>query len=564
MLTLFFMVKSKNFLSVLILFLPLAAFAQDLSKVGKSKAFRISGGISLNNIYNSANAQNPFSYYLGANLNFDFYGWSVPLSFSYSNREHSFTQPFNQYGLSPTYKWITMHLGYRSLNFSNYSYAGILFKGAGIELSPDIGLKFTGFYGQLQKAIQPDTLNQTEISFQRLGCGAKLEYSFSGHSVNVSLFKAYDNFNSLEYIPQNSNVTPHENLVFTVGGASTPIKGLNINFEWASSAFTEDIRSESVEETKSWWRHAGKLLTNRESSGYYWAGRMGLNYTFLKSIAGLNYEIINPGYRTLGQYYTNNDIETLSLNFGQSVFKDKVNLTVSAGQERNNLNNNEVEETSRLVFASGININFSQKVQGNGSFSTFQSYTRVRPLFDELNVVPGEPVDSLNFTQVNKSANLSASWTISKSENKQQNLNAIFNYQGGVNKGSEDAPNSLGFTESISYRVNWVEKESTLSLSLNSNQNSFGELKTVLLGPTASLGKIFFGKKLRSMITMAYNTSVSGGHSASSTFFARITNQISLKKKHNINSMFGYNVRSNAMNHKNGDISLSAGYSFSF
>jgi hypothetical protein len=241
-----------------------------------------------------------------------------------------------------------------------------------------------------------------------------------------------------------------------------------------------------------------------------------------------------------------------------------VNLTVSAGQERNNLNNNEVEETSRFVFASGININFSQKVHGNGSFSTFQSYTRVRPLFDELNVVPGEPVDSLNFTQVNKSANLSASWTISKSENKQQNLNANFNYQGGVNKGSEDAPNSLGFTESISYRVNWVEKESTLSLSLNSNQNSFGELKTVLLGPTASLGKIFFGKKLRSMITMAYNTSVSGGHSASSTFFARITNQISLKKKHNINSMFGYNVRSNAMNHKNGDISLSAGYSFSF
>jgi len=38
----------------------------------------------------------------------------VSYSFSYifSNQQSSFQQPFNQYGLHPTYKWITGHIGY--------------------------------------------------------------------------------------------------------------------------------------------------------------------------------------------------------------------------------------------------------------------------------------------------------------------------------------------------------------------------------------------------------------------------------------------------------------------
>ncbi|MEQ8338575.1 MAG: hypothetical protein RIA62_14560 [Cyclobacteriaceae bacterium] len=45
----------------------------------------------------------------------------------------SFQQPFNQYGMSPTYKNVTAHIGFRSMNFSRYSLAGHLFLVPGLK-----------------------------------------------------------------------------------------------------------------------------------------------------------------------------------------------------------------------------------------------------------------------------------------------------------------------------------------------------------------------------------------------------------------------------------------------
>jgi len=64
------------------------------------------------------------------------YGIVLPFSFRLSEQQRDFRQPFNQFGVSPYYKWAKLHLGYRSHNWSTYALAGHSITGVGLELTP--------------------------------------------------------------------------------------------------------------------------------------------------------------------------------------------------------------------------------------------------------------------------------------------------------------------------------------------------------------------------------------------------------------------------------------------
>ena len=112
--------------------------------IGKAKAFQVSGELSAAaGVYSflssdtSAIARGvPFSYTLTGSLNASVYSISVPLSFTYSNNQKSYRQPFNQFGISPYYKWAKLNVGYRSLVFSPYTLNSHTILGAGVELTP--------------------------------------------------------------------------------------------------------------------------------------------------------------------------------------------------------------------------------------------------------------------------------------------------------------------------------------------------------------------------------------------------------------------------------------------
>ena len=146
--------------------------------------------------------RDPFNCFVSGNLNISIYGWSVPLSFSYSNQKATFRQPFNQYGLSPTYRWITMHAGYRSMVFSNYTVNGHLFLGAGADLTPRKNLRLSGFYGRLQAAVKEDTLREHNLpAYERKGGGVKLTLGDQSRFVDLIVFTASDDPGSLALPP---------------------------------------------------------------------------------------------------------------------------------------------------------------------------------------------------------------------------------------------------------------------------------------------------------------------------------------------------------------------------
>ena len=100
-------------------------------------------------------------------------------------------------GLSPTYKWAKVHLGYRTMQFSKYSLSDITFFGVGVEINPG-NLRMAAMYGELKTPnFNLDTLafHADLISnYKRKAHGYKLGFGKQRNYFDLFYFKAKDRY----------------------------------------------------------------------------------------------------------------------------------------------------------------------------------------------------------------------------------------------------------------------------------------------------------------------------------------------------------------------------------
>ena len=566
----------KATLLLVICYSPL--IGQNLESIGKEKPLVITGGVSLSQVVYAANGINdrrdPYSYYASGNVNFSLYGWSVPLSFSFSNQNTTFQQPFNQYSIHPTYKWITAHAGYTSMSYSPYTVNGHIFLGGAVDLAPEGNWKFSALYGRFLKAVEPDTVNESAPTpaFKRMGYGFKASYGSGGDFVDVILFHAKDDIGSISYVPDSLGILPEENLVVSIGAGKTFLEHFLLKAELASSALSRDIRAEGTGSNSEVLSHAGFLYAPRTSSAYYKAFKTALNYQQDGYTVGVGYERIDPQYRTLGAYYFNSDLENITVNGGLAILQGKMNIAVSAGTQRDNLDHSKVSTMRRMV--SSVNVNYmpNQKLNLSASYSSFQTYTNIRSQFVNINqLTPYDNLDTLNYTQISQNATVTIMYMLgADSKERRQNVNLNVSVQDAADKqGGASTPNSGSrfYNGNLSYSLSLVPRNLTLSLAFNGNVNDNPALKTMTLGPTASIGKSFFERKLRTTLSSSYNNAYASGNRVSKMVNGRVNGSYTIQKKHNLNLSLV------VVNRKSGtDVSQTAfteftgtlGYSYSF
>ena len=396
---------------------------QNLESVGKEKPLSITGGISLNQIAYAVDGidsrRDPYSFYASGNINFNLYGWSVPLTFAYSNQEASFQQPFNQYGLHPTYKWITGHIGWASMNFSPYTLGGHLFLGAGVDASPG-KWKFSAMYGRLLAAVEPDSLteNSDVPSFRRMGYGFKAAYADGNDQAAIILFRAKDDVSSIAYVPEDEDILPLENLVLSVIGSKAILQRFIVNAEYAISGITRDTRSDrvSISENRI-FANVGNLFRPRLSSSYYNAIKSGLTYQGNLFSVGVGYERVDPGYRTLGAYFFNNDLVNYTLNMATTFFGGKLNVAGNLGLQRDNLDDEKVSTMERTVGSLNVGYAANERLNVTASYSNFTTFTNIRSQFVDINqLTPFDNLDTLDFTQISQNATVHANYILSSIE----------------------------------------------------------------------------------------------------------------------------------------------------
>lgn len=555
------------------LFQPL--FAQDLSTLKDNKPFDYNGSLNItqNTNYRTIGTYTPYALYLSGNASFSIYGIAFPFSFSYSNQQVNYSQPFNfnHFGAQPSYKWIKTYVGYNSMTFSPYSLSGHQFLGGGVELTPPkTGVKFSAMYGRLVKKVPWDSLSSSTIPYyERFGFATKVEYNGEIGNLGISVFNAWDKANSLPQIPDSIGVTPKENMVYTINFGKTFIKKIKITGEYAGNALTNDIRQK---DNKALTHKSLFILIDPNATTQYTRAMKGsVDYLGSSYTVGVAYERIDPGYSTLGAYYTNNDLENIALTFSKQINDGKLNISGSIGKQRNNLDRAKMSTSEN--FLGNLNVAYAPgtRLTLNASYSNYSYFTFIQTQFDRINSTsPYQNIDTLNFSQVSQSAMLNSSLILGNLESKEKRhvLNFNISYQEAINR--QEAVGVLSSTQfyqgGIIYSYSLTPKNLSLTGTWLATYNRITEKENMLMtGPVLGVNKSFFDKKLTTSLSIAYNSTFRNGNGTGDVFSVRIGGGYTHLKVHRIN--FGFSVvnktsRNDLSNSSQFDLAGNISYSY--
>jgi hypothetical protein len=484
--------------------------AQDIEAIAKAPVLTLNGGLSLSQIATftpgDTTAKDPYAMYLSGNLNLSFFGVvNIPLSFAYTNRQLSkeVSLPFNRLSIAPSYKWMKVYAGYASMQFSPYSLAGHEIFGGGVELTPDNGFKISAIYGRLKKAVSGD--NGLELSYQRMGGGFKGEYAGKQFDVGVNIFKAQDLATSL---PDSVAVAPQDNLSGAVSAAIQFIKNIRFGAEYGFSALN---------------RNTGKS-----------AIKTNLTYTSPIGAIGATYERIDPYYITLGAYYMTNDYENITTNFSTAI--KNVNIAVDGGYQRDNLDGQKTNTTSRMIFSGNVSANIGKKLTLSANLSNVQSYVYINDIYDRVTQTNEfQNLDTLNVTQLNYTASLDAAYLLQSNEERRQGFNAGFMYQKSAEQQAFTgySGNDI-YNGSLAYQYAVIPARFNASASVNYNHNRMpDDMYIRAMTYNVSLQKVFF-ETLRTAFTGTYSHMANNSGNLSDVFNLRLTGGYVFFKNHNL------------------------------
>ncbi|BDX37782.1 hypothetical protein CYCD_11370 [Tenuifilaceae bacterium CYCD] len=443
--------------------------------------------------------------------------------------------------MQPNYKWVKTYIGYNTMSFSQYSLNGHQFLGGGVELTPpDLGIKFSAMYGRLIKGVEYDSSKLYSVPYyERMGFATKLGYSGDIGNIDLSIFKAWDKNNSIGLIPDSLGVSPKENMVFTINLSKTFYKKIKISGEYAGNALTNDTRQTNNKSVTK--KGLFFLITPNGTTSYSRALKSSIDYLGNSYTVGVAYERVDPNYSTLGSYYTNNDLENISLTFSKQLNEGKINVSGNIGKQRNNLDKSKISTSENFLG----NLNFSYapgtRITLNTSYSNFSYYTYMKSTFDNINsTTPYQNIDTLNFSQISQTATLNSSIILGSLDNKDYRhiLSVNFTYQQAANKqeGNGTLSNSSYYQSGLIYSYSAAPINLSLtSTALGSYSKVSATEEVLMIGPVIGASKSFFSKKVTTNTSIAYNSTYNNRKFSGEVFSIRVGGSYSHQKVHKIN-----------------------------
>lgn len=490
------------------------AAAQDFSNVKQLQPFTYSGTLEARGMfYNAsgiANRRQPFSYLLSGSPTVGIYGFQVPVNFSFSESDRSFRQPFNQFGISPTYKWITLHAGYQNVSFSPYTLGGHTMLGAGAELNP--GKWRLGFmYGRLNKATTIDTTSQALVpfSFSRKGYAAKIGYGTDRNFFELSYLAAKDDAQTKpEGVPSELNiVSPAKNDVLGYAFKFSFLSNLFIESYGGLSLYTSDINSplklDSI--SNSFLKKVDKYFKINATTEYYTAFSGSMGYRNKAYGLKLSYKRIDPDFKTMGAYFFNSDLENWTINPNFSILKGKVRFNGSIGLQHDNLKKQKQAENNRVIASANAGVDFTKEFGLDVIYTNFSDNQRAQTaLF----------ADSLRIVQTTQTIGFMPRYYLICT-------NAIHVFSGAVTISSLNDYNSL-LTEGgtsrnintnqyfVNYSLSFPKRQLSLFANINNTKLKGQGIENSFTGFTLGGNSAFLKQKLQTGLSCTLTTTSSG------------------------------------------------------
>ena len=424
----------------------------------------------------------PFNWGANAALNFDLLGIKAPFNAAYSNRNTRYNLPsYSFLGISPAYRWITLHAGDRSINFSRYSLSGVNFRGGGVELRPG------NFYlalmsGKLRRARIQDagSIQDIETAYRRAGKGLKFGFdNRAGTSLTASLFNSVDKPQNILPEPDSLLARPERNMVLTIAGTHQLSKFLSFETEWARSVLTRDENSPLLNNPDGRVRLFG-LFQPKTTTTASQAFRAKINLSPKFGKINLQYERVDPEYRTHGSLFFQNDLENFTAGFSAPLFDNKLNLSTNFGLQRNDLDNSSAANINRLIGSLSLNYAVSDRVNTNLSLSNFTATNRYKAI-----AVNNLLVDSIVLAQTQQSVDLTASVALGAKNEHALVFSGGYQRAALIRDDEVDPGQTSRFTMLlVSYAYQPQDAAGALSASLLMHRNANPDLNITTVGPT--------------------------------------------------------------------------------
>lgn len=428
-------------------------YGQDLERVDIKNPVRLTSGIGLQTSFYSVSnipyRRQPFNWSISGTPVLQLYGMNLPFSFYFSNQQLKYQQPFNQFGISPTYKWAKAHLGYSSVRFSDHTLAGRRFLGAGLELNPG-KLRLGFIYGRFQKAIERDSVVQSTPegylsgvpngSFERKGYAVKVGIGTDKDYVDLIYLKAEDAPASLVESFSLETLNPKKNSALGLKHRISSEGGFFWESDAALSFYTRDLNAEPID-TGDIPTFLYKLFDPKLTSQLLYAGSMRIGYEGKAIKTSLRFRRISRDFKTMGAYYFQTDLQEYALQLGTALFKNKMHVRGSAGFQENNLASDRLHTTKRFIASFYSGLQLAQNLRCDLIYSNFGITQR-----------PQQPglADSIRIDQVLQSWQLALNYQIRSA--RPQTISFQVNTQ-------DLAPREEGFsqvTETKSFNMNGV------------------------------------------------------------------------------------------------------------
>ena len=445
-----------SFLLLFIFLISNHIWAQDLEKIKDEKPFTIKGGIGAGATFFHSNqafkVRDPFAWRLNAHLTPTVYGFSFPFSVLITQYSQSYRQPFMQIGISPTYKWATLHLGYRHLSLSPLVFQGSSFLGVGVELNPK-KFQFSGFYGRLNKAITYDTTLDLRAmpQYSRLGYGFKIGVGSQKQNFSMQFFNAKDDKNSITVPldPQDpmSRIAPQENSVLGTSMRFLLFKRLSLSGDFALSLLNQDIRYDYIDEIGGLKipKFVKSIAPPNYSSVLSYSGQTMLGLNLKKVNMNFGYKRVGPDFVSLGVPYAINDIQMYTGSVSSNLFKNKISINVSGNHQANNLDKRRASTIQTNM--GNVNINAFINQHWNVNFNTTGVY-----VFQQDGLIT--LTDSTRMNQLMTSYNLSPTYSFS-SDRFLNTIGGNFSYTdlNDRNKSTKEYTNGSSYNASLSHNL---------------------------------------------------------------------------------------------------------------
>jgi hypothetical protein len=430
------------------------------------KGFYISGSAGFQLGYNVVSGIpkriNPFLYQLTGEVTFRYKDiLELPFSFVFSEQDRKFNQPFNQIGISPKYKWLTMHGGFRNIHWSDFSVGGHNMLMVGAEVNPSF-LRAGVLFGRLNRSTVADTSKIDSLSLQtfipaykRLGMAVKIGAGTEKNFVDFVYFRAWDKAKDTLFFSNdegiNSPLLKSENAVFNIITSNKIGKYVTVKAEYALSTTNADKtlpdNKDSLPEdypkiSRILMKPNGSAIGGHAASAEAVFEKDGWN-------SGVGFKLLTQNFSSFGTYFLQTNYYDITIRQAIPLQKQKGRLSLQAQISDDNLNKKKDFSTKRTILHTGYDFN---DAKFGISAQYVLAYSKQRAVSDSIKT---SPFNDLLMNQINHTFILVPRYLIIKQKSTHMlMLSETANLLTDLNKTTKDNTNFFNNVINLSYTLN--------------------------------------------------------------------------------------------------------------